>query len=144
MKEYELVNPSDPYTFLAADHETAALAVFLLGTAYGATQKDRTEGEDVPIFILGGGVEWYTEKFSRSPDDGLAAKQSEVAEALGSMMLGHFEDRRRYNAALEAIDDPEKKAKFIADWQDGRSSLNDIGTKAHRIAEILRRAQEKE
>lgn len=32
MTEYKLINPSDPYTFLAKTKESAALAVFLLGT----------------------------------------------------------------------------------------------------------------
>ncbi len=41
-------------------------------------------------------------------------------------------------ALANAIDDPEKKANFISEWQDGRSSLNDIGGKAHRLAERLR------
>lgn len=34
MTEYKLINPSDPYTFLAKTKESAALAVFLLGTMY--------------------------------------------------------------------------------------------------------------
>ena len=59
--EYELINPSDPYTFIAADYETAVLAVFCLGPAYGARPKDG--GEDVPIFLFGGAVKWYAEKF---------------------------------------------------------------------------------
>lgn len=50
---------------------------------------------------------------------------------------GDFEDRARYNAALEAIDDPEKKAAFIDKWQAGCSSLNNIGGRAHRMAQAL-------
>jgi len=138
--EYEFINPSDPYTFIAADYETATLAVFCLGAAYGAKPKDG--GDDVPIFIFGGAVDWYTEKFGHSPDDGLAEKRQAVADALASMMLGDFEDRRRYNAALEAIDDPDKKARFIDQWQDGRSSLNNIGGVAHRLAECMRKQEE--
>lgn len=134
--EYEFINPSDRYTFLAEDYETAVLAVFCLGPAYGAKPKDG--GEDVPIFIFGGAVEWYKEKFGHSPDDGLDEKKEAVADALASFMLGDFEDRRRYNIALAAIDDPEKKSRFIDEWQDGRSSLNDIGGAAHRLAGRLR------
>lgn len=138
--EYELINPSDPYTFIAADYETAVLTVFCLGPTYGARPKDN--GEDVPIFLFGGAAEWYTEKFGRSPDDGLDEKGQAVADALASMMYGHFEDRRRYELALSAIDDPEKKARFINDWQDGHSSLNDIGGAAHRLAEHIRKPEE--
>ena len=135
--EYELINPSDPYTFIAADYETAALTVFCLGPAYGARPKDG--GEEVPIFIFGGAVDWYKEKFLHTPDDGLDEKGQAVADALASMMLGDFEDRRRYELALSSIDDPEKKARFIDGWQDGRSSLNDIGGEAHKLAERMRK-----
>ncbi len=43
MTEYKLINPSDPYTFLAKTKESAVLAVFLLGTMYGASPKDDNE-----------------------------------------------------------------------------------------------------
>ena len=138
--EYELINPSDKYTFLAADYETATLAVFCLGPAYGAKPKDG--GEDVPIFLFGGAVEWYKEQFGHTPDDGLDEKGQAVADALASMMLGGFEDRRRYELALSAIDAPEKRARFIDGWQDGRSSLNNIGGEAHKLAELLRKRVE--
>lgn len=138
--EYELINPSDKYTFIAADYETAVLAVFCLGPAYGATPKDG--GEEVPIFIFGGAFDWYVEKFGHTPDDGLDEKWQAVADALASMMLGGFEDRQRYELALAAIDDLEKKARFIDEWQDGRSSLNDIGGEAHKLAERLRKRVE--
>ena len=45
--EYELINPSDPYTFIADDLETAALVFLVFSTGYGAKPKD--EGEEVPI-----------------------------------------------------------------------------------------------
>lgn len=137
--EYELINPSDPYTFVAEDYETAVLTVFLISTNYGAKPKDG--GEDVPIFIFGDAASWYVQKFGRSPDDGLTEKRQAVGNALASMMYGHFEDRRRYELALAAIDDPQKKARFIDEWQDGCSSLNNIGGAAHRLAELIRKAE---
>ena len=134
--EYELINPSDPYTFIASDLEVAALVVFSISTLYGAESKDR-DG-NVPVFIFGGAKEWYQESFGRTPDDGMEARKNEVAEALDSFMYGHFEDRRRYESALQAITEQEKKEEFIAAWQDGRSSLNDIGTYAHMLAKKIR------
>ncbi len=137
--EYELINPSDPYTFIADDLETAALVVFAISPAYGAKTKD---GElAVQCFIFGGAEEWYTEQFGRSIADGFEAKKKQLAEALSSMMLGHFEDRRRYEAALAAITEPDKREKFIAEWQDECSSLNDIGTRCHKLAERLKNEQ---
>lgn len=49
--EYELINPSDPYTFMADDLEIAALVVFTFGTAYGAKPKDGGEQDGNPYFI---------------------------------------------------------------------------------------------
>ena len=65
MTEYELINPSDPYTFLAKTKESAALAVFLLGTMYGASPKDDDEEKRIPVFLFGGAEEWYQEEFGR-------------------------------------------------------------------------------
>lgn len=134
--EYELMNPSDPYTFLAKDREVAALTVFCISTLYGAKPKEGDE--DIPIFIFGGSCEWYKNKFGRNPDEGLEERKQDVADALESMMYGGFEDRRRYEAALNAITDSGKKEEFKTVWQDGRSSLNDIGTYAHMLAKKIR------
>lgn len=133
--EYELINPSDPYTFIAEDFETAALVVFSLSTMYGAKSKDGNK--NVPVFVLDGAEKWYYEHFGRSVEEGLKVKMMALAEALSSMMLGTFEDRRRYNVALEAITDTAKKEKFIKEWQDGHGSLNDIGSYAHKLAKKL-------
>ncbi len=135
--DYELINPSDPYTFIAADKEVAALVIGSLSLAFGAETKNKAEENRVPIFMFGGFEEWYQEEFGRTPAEGLAAKKNEVGEALTSFMIGHFEDRVRYNAALEAIDDPEKAEVFKTKWQDRRTSLNNIGGVAHSIGKNL-------
>lgn len=139
--EYELFNPSDPYTFIAEDLETAALVVLIFGTAYGAKPKDG--GEDVPILLFGNALKWYQEHFGRTPDDGLISKKQAVADAMESMMFGNFQDRERYEAALAAITDPDKKAEFMEAWQEGCSSLNNIGQAAHNLAKKLRTKEEK-
>lgn len=134
--QYELINPSDPYTFLAENKEVAALVVFSLSTMYGAKSQDGKE--EIPIFMFGGGKEWYKNEFGRTPDEGLEAERINVANALLSLMYGEFEDRRRYEIALDAITDKEKKKQFIDKWQDCRSSLNDIGTYAHKLGKNLK------
>lgn len=133
--EYKLHNPSDPYTFIAEDSETAALTVFALSTAYGAESRDGSDS--VPVFVFGGAEEWYQRKFGRTVEEGLEEKMADVAEALSSVMLGDFEDRRRYKAVLAAIADPEKREKFIDEWQDGCSSLTNIGAYAHALGRKL-------
>lgn len=133
--QYELINPSDPYTFLAENKEVAALTVFCISTMYGAKSQD--ENEEIPVFILGGSKEWYENEFHRTPDEGLQAEKANVAKSLQSFMYGHFEDRRRYEAALNAITDEDKREQFMREWQDGRSSMNDIGTYAHKLGKKM-------
>lgn len=135
MKIYELINPSDPYTFLAESHEVAALTVFLLSTAYGAESEDKNC--DVPVFLFGGSREWYMEKFKRTPDEGLSCLKEEVGNALLSFVFGGFLDRRRYEAALSAITDESRKEEFINAWNNDRTSMNDIGTYAHETGRRL-------
>lgn len=134
--QYELINPSDPYTFVADNKEIAALTVFCISSLYGVKSQDGKE--EIPIFLFGGSKEWYKKEFGHAPEERLEEEREKVADALLSFMYGHFEDRRRYEAALNAITDENKKEQFIKDWQDGRSSLNDIGTYAHRLGKELK------
>ena len=129
--QYELINPSDPYTFLAENKEVAALTVLCLSTMYGA--KSQGGNEEIPVFILGGSEEWYKNEFQRTPDEGLQAEKVNGAKSLQSFLYGDFEDRRRYEAALNAITEEDKKEQFMREWQDSRSSINDIGTYAHEL-----------
>ena len=132
---YELINPSDPYTFVADDLETAALVVFSISNAYGAKTED---GEIVvPVFILGGAEEWYKEQFGRSVEEGVEDKVTRLAWALGSMVLGSFEDRRIYETTIAAIDDQNKREEFIRTWKDKRSSINDIRAYCHKLAKKI-------
>lgn len=135
---YELINPSDPYIFKAKNHKIAALTVFVLGTNYGATSQ--SGDYEVPIFLFDGiksAELWFKQEFSEDIYESLRENRLDVADALLSFMYGHFKDVKRYEAALKAIDDPEKKEKFIEEWQDGRSSLNDIGTYAHKVGKAI-------
>ena len=120
---------------MAESKEVAALTVLMLSTLYGAQSEDGED--DIPVFIFGGAEEWYQKEFGRTPDEGMDAEKEHVAKALISFMYGEFRDRKRYEAALLAITDEEKKGKFIEAWQDGRSSMNDIGTHAHTLGKYL-------
>ncbi len=135
MMLYELINPSDPYTFEAKDRETAALAVFLLSTSYGAhCLTEEREEDDVPVFLFGGSKEWYLDTFKRTPDEGLAVLKEDVRECLNSFVLGNEHDRQIYQLAIDGITDEKKKVEFIKHWHDKHSSLNDIGDVAFKIA----------
>lgn len=136
--EYELINPSDPYTFIAKSKEVAALVVANISLAYAARPKSGED--DIPIFIFGGFEEWYRDEFGRDYKTGYSDLKEEISDALDSFMFGTFEDRERYEMALKCITDLDKREEFKEKWNDGISSMNDIGTYCHNLAKKLREA----
>lgn len=138
IKEYELVNISDPYTFLADNDETAALLIFVMGKmGYGATDQEGELIVPISVTVFPDSREWYKEKFGRSVLEGFKAKKKAVCKALESVMLGTFDDREKYETELSKINDPDQKENFIKAWQNNCSSVNDIGTYCHKLAERL-------
>jgi len=121
---YEMINPSDPYAFEAEPHEAAALAMLLLGPAYGAETENGDDKPRVPVFLFGGAEAWYAAKFGRTAQEGIEALEAEAAAALGSVVLGGFADRRRHDAAVSAIGDPAKRQAFEGEWQGGAASMH--------------------
>lgn len=134
---YELINPCDPYTFIAENRETAALAVFLLTTIYGA-ETSEAEDADVPVFFIWGAREWYKENFRRTPDEGLDALWPEVCDALESFVYGNPEERKLYEYTLSLIESEGSKEKYKRRWHDRRDSMTDIGQAAWDTARLLR------
>ena len=132
---YEIVNPSDTITFSAPDFITAALVTLLLGGGAYSAKPENDQAESVPMFFFGGFDKWWEERFSEPANYAADRHAATVIPALRSVCLGGFAGRKLYDKALEAIDDPTKKAAFIADWNDQkRTSMNDIMGRAHDLA----------
>ena len=133
---YELINPSDETHFEAPNLMIAALVTVMLGQGqYQAKPEDET-AEEVPFFMFGGFDEWWAEHFPDEQAEGAGDRHAtELAAALRSVCYGDLRERCLYDRALNAIDDPGKRAAFIADWNDKhRSSLNNIMGRAHAMA----------
>ena len=107
-----------------------------MGTQYGATPKNGDE--NVPVFLFIDAEEWYKDNFGKSIEEGLKANREKVADALFSMLYGDFEERETYEMALGSITDKEKEADFKSKWHDRHSSMNNIGSYAHKMAEVLK------
>jgi hypothetical protein len=141
---YELVNPSDACTFQAPNTLIATLVTVVLGGGqYSATllDTDAPGHRDVPFFMFGGFDEWWATHGDGGPSDGAADRAGAAfTEALRSVCYGSASTRRLFDSALAAIDDPAKRAAFIAQWNDEkRSSLNNIMGRAHALADRLDR-----
>jgi hypothetical protein len=142
---YELVNPSDPYTFRADRHEVAAIVSLLLGNGMTpAKPVEEGKGLDVPAFLGPGAIAWFTETFSRAPDETLAAEAEAVATALDSLWIGGPAERIEVEAALALIPDPKARRKYLEErHKRRRTSMNNIGKAAWFYAERIRERHRK-
>lgn len=137
MMLYELINMSDKYTFHADSLECAAVLTILLGNGqYGATPLGVTASEGVPIFILGGADEWFTDTFGRNLSATMdlfvnGDHKAELVAALRDVVIG---DREQYAQTRHFIAETALGA-----WQSERhdrlrSSMNNIGERASQWA----------
>lgn len=139
--EYELVNPSDCYTFLAPSLLIAAGAVCLLGEGrYGAHPVESELRENsVPIFLFGGSAEWFAEHGVANYTEYIKAHRTEIADCLDSFVVGDHGDRKRMERVLGVISSAAEREKALEAWHDERrSSMNNIGLRAKHLAKLLR------
>ena len=92
---YELITPTDPYTFEAPTKEIAALVIFLLSTFYAAETDDESNEYDIPVLYFLDPDEWYKDEFGHSASDGLIQNQTAVKAALLSFVYGYHLDKSR-------------------------------------------------
>lgn len=138
MEVYEIINPSDKYT-IKGDLKTVALATVMLGQGVYGLHNDKDE-QVMPIFIFGGSDEWFTEQFGQSLQEvSDTADDILLANVFDSVLIGDFADRAAYELGLELIEGEEKREQWWCEWHDKRrSSMNDIGGRAHNYAKKLR------
>jgi hypothetical protein len=131
----EIINPSDAYTLEADDFDVACVAVAILGNgAYGLEADD---GRKSPVFF--GWDDWFAARGIVELGPYVEAHREEIARVLGSVMIGDRRQRADADAMLAML--PEgRRAEWLAGRHDRhRSSMNDIGSKAARVAERMRR-----
>lgn len=141
---WEIINPSDKYTFETDDHRLAAVVVCLLGEGrYGAEEEGGAR--KVPLFLFGGHDAWFASQFQCDFAGAYAATEpTELISALNSVMIGGAVDRQAYYKGLELITDDANKTAWRDHWHDQRrSSMNDIGTRAYTMAKQMEAARNK-
>ena len=83
MPTYDLINPSDPYTFEAPDDAIATTAVLVLNDAYGWACGGRSDG---PFLFVDPGAD-DGKALLATAEGCLADRRGEVAAALASMTI---------------------------------------------------------
>ncbi len=140
---FDIINMSDPYTVRADDLKTLAVAILYLGEGqYAAEQLDAPEGQtpkEVPLLMFGDPSVWTQKEFGLSLEEVVASVEAtKLADVLDSVLIGRAESRVEYEAAIAAMS-PVEAEIYSAKWHDGRrSSLNDIGKRARRLAKAIR------
>ena len=125
---YEIANPSDAYTMKCDNFHVAAVAVAILGNgAYGI--------EGTPVLF--GWDDWLKAQ-KLDLDTFIPAHREQIALALESVLIGSKSAREEVDATLKRIP-PDQHEAWLAERHDKRrSSMNDIGSKAQRLAKSLR------
>lgn len=134
---YELINPSDPYTFKAKNIVVAGVAVALISTSYGAEQVDPKVENPPRTPILVGWADWLYE--NNIDAEWIEENHEDIAAALDSFLIGGQLAREDIESAMAEM--PEETAKK---WRNERqerhrSSLNRIGEIAYETAKHLRK-----
>ena len=131
---FELINPSDPYTFRAPSIEVAAVAVVQLSCHMGAKCIDPGCDESTPVMF--GWDDWLESRGING--DWAHAHLDEVADALDSFLIGDPAFRADIESAMELIPE-DKREQWRLERQDRhRSSMNQIGEAAYQRAKSLR------
>lgn len=139
MSLYEICNPSDRYSIVSDSEVVACVAVMLLGEgAYPLTGKTATGEERTvcPAFMFGGDpVKWMQDTYATSIDDVIAYQKPQLAEVLDSVRIGDPSERASMQDAEIALG----REWMLKRHDEKRSSINDIGRRAWKLAERLRR-----
>lgn len=133
MTLYELINPSDAYTFYAPSIEVAGVCAALLSPGFGAKPVSG-DGERTPVLF--GWEQWLEDRQINS--DWIEEHRNEIADAYDSFLIGGARQRADVESMLAML--PEDKRQ---EWRDQRqdrhrSSMNQIGEAAYAQARRLR------
>lgn len=123
---YEFITPSDPITFKTENEKVAFFCALLLGNGKaGMTREDGQKCESPMLFFYENALE-QAEKYLGCPlSDFDKDNLREIVDTFRSFAYGNFSDRNNFDAAIDAITDPEKLEIFKAKHEnENRSSMS--------------------
>lgn len=134
MPVYELINPSDPYTFEADDIRIAGFCAAYLSTGFGARRVGDGAEESTPVLI--GWGDWLKEQGITK--EFVQSNATKIADAFDSFLIGDAKICEDVKSMLAELP-PEKREAWRANRQDRhRPSMNQIGEAAYAAAKHLR------
>lgn len=147
MPIYELVNPSDAYTFDTDDVQALCVGVAMYSNGwYGIT--DDQDKCVIGVTALGGIEEWAKEQFGSMEKlkEVLATKEFRlrIATALETIMIGKTGTRKALMMCLKEVPEEKRKELQVKMIEEQRTSMNDIGGGMLRYAAGIRDKIKKE
>lgn len=142
---YDLINPSDPVTFVAEDDATAYAVALYLGR--GKTPCTREDRVDLDTMLMFASEDKIKESVKRNlgtetVNEWIDANRIKFATALESFAYGSINKRKEYDDAIAAITDPEKLKEFTAKHEDrNRTSMNKWVDYAWKLAATVRKLE---
>jgi len=137
---YEIINPSDPYTFRAVTDHVAVYVILVLGGGkYGGCKVDDDAWQcPMLLFCSDAAAAKLVEEALGEPLDGFkAAHRADIVAALRSVRIGDPGDREALDDVVADLPEAARET-FLAKRHDKRrSSLNDIGARALAYAKAL-------
>lgn len=135
---YEIINPSDKYTIECPDLEIAFIACVILGEGQYAFDPIG-DGERVPLFLFGPADQWCQEHFQKTVGEVfghvMTTRKAELADALDSVVVS---DRQEFLRLTAGLTRPAFEAERARWHNDQRTSMNDIGGRAYKLAAQFR------
>jgi hypothetical protein len=139
---YELVNPSDPYSFFAISDKVAAAVGIVLGEgAYAVRRHDNSERILPTLRFIhpANQGEFMRETFPEGLEPFLLGSSQEIAGALDSVACISPAERADYEMCVARLASDElRQGSKLRIHDKNRSSLNDIGRRAWKMAEYFR------
>jgi len=142
---WDIVNMSDEYT-IVGERVPCAIAVLLLGEGAYALNPVGHEALGLPILAFCPEDEWESWLLDECGivmvdfSAWLSEHAGEVAAVLDTVLIGN---RAEYERLIACVAD-DKREQFAAEWHNThRSSMNDIGARAKRLAASLRARETK-
>jgi hypothetical protein len=135
---FELINPSDPYTFEAESIEIAGVVTVILSSSFGAKSLDPPY-ESTPILF--GWDAWLADR--GIDNEFLSTNAEAIARAFESFIIGSASDRRELELVLKELP-VERRESFIRERQERmRSSFNQIGERAYMLAKQFQKMNDR-
>lgn len=132
---YELINPSDPYTFYAPSIEVAGVTAAMLSTGFGAKPVEG-EGESSPVLF--GWDDWMKNKGINA--EWIEEHQTEIIDALESFLIGNANSRADVESMLAELPEEKRAAWRLERQNRHRTGMNQIGEGAYKMAQRLRQS----